>query len=302
MKQRYFSTPFLSYFYSDDEGVQYDERQKFVTKKGFAGRYPIDIIESASGVQDKNGYDIYASDIVRLQGFKKPLVVKYDEKVGFYLSCEWGETLCKAEFGEKIIDKKMADTKTTDTSATDDIGRLKDTLSNINPSKLQVIGNVRNHRFRTLKQVFTHRGYTSIIALIRRDEGQWLNGYVLFDKGAFFRIFPAFRDTPGNVNVAGFRNGVGSDFADWSENRTQLYTYEAFDFAVSIPITYAEFGYKSSVLEESGFEQEEADPFVVFGFSLSELPDKSMHLSEERAMQNIDEMIDVFEAKLQALR
>lgn len=285
MKQRYFSTPFKSYFYSDDEKVQYDEKQKFVTKQGLKGRYPIDIIESASGVQDKNGRDIYASDILSLEGFKKPLVVKYEEE--FYLSCEWNELLCKAEFGEKITDTR----------------KFKDSLSNINPSKLQVIGNVRNHRFRALTQVFTHRGYKSVITLRRWQDKEWLNGYVLFDKSAFFKIFPAFQDKPGKVSVSGFQNEVGSDFVDSSENRSQLYTYEAFDFKVSIPITYAEFGYASNMLKDDcGFEFEEANNFVIFGFSLSRLPDKSMHTSEERAMQNIDEMIDVFNAKLKALQ
>ena len=79
-----------------------------------------------------------------------------------------------------------------------------------------------------------------------------------------------------------------------SENRSQLYTYEAFDFEVSIPIIYAEFGYKSDILsDECGFEPEEADAFVIFGFSLS----SKFGMDEAKAMQNIDEMIDLWKKR-----
>lgn len=112
----------------------------------------------------------------------------------------------------------------------------------------------------------------------------------------FFKLFPAFKDKPAQVNIDGFLNEPESSFFDMSENRSQLYTYEAFDFEVSIPIIYAEFGYKSDILsDECGFEPEEADAFVIFGFSLS----SKFGMDEVKAMQNIDEMIDLWEKKIQ---
>lgn len=85
MKERYFSSKFLSYFYSDDPKTHFDAQSKSLTHDTYAGIYPIDIIESTSGVQDNNGVDIYESDIVNLQGFKKPLVVKHSDTKGFFL-------------------------------------------------------------------------------------------------------------------------------------------------------------------------------------------------------------------------
>lgn len=278
MKERYFSSKFLSYFYSDDPKTHFDAQSKSLTHDTYAGIYPIDIIESTSGVQDKNGVDIYESDIVNLQGFKKPLVVKHSDTKGFYLVCEWGEALCKAEFGDKI----------------NALCQYQDTLKDIDPNTLEVIGNIRNNAYRATTQIFTHRGYTSIITLVTNGKKQWLNGYVLFDKEMFFKLFPAFKDKPDQVNVDGFLNEPESSFFDMSENRSQLYTYEAFDFEVSIPITYAEFGYKSDILSnECGFEPEKADAFVVFGFSLS----SKFGMDEAKVMQNIDEMIDLWEKK-----
>lgn len=116
---------------------------------------------------------------------------------------------------------------------------------------------------------------------------------------------PAFKDKPGAVNVDGSRNGYGDDFFDASENRSQLYTYEAFDFNVSIPITYAEFGHKADLLQENAkLSYESIEPFVVFGFSMSrykKAKDSDL-IDENLVMQNIDAMIDLFEAKLKMIQ
>lgn len=65
--------------------------------------YPIDIIEFVSGIQDKNGQDIYESNIVRLDGFRRPRLIKYDNNKGFIFFCKWGEDLCRKEFGDNLM-------------------------------------------------------------------------------------------------------------------------------------------------------------------------------------------------------
>lgn len=72
-----------------------------------------------------------------------------------------GEALCKAEFGDKI----------------NALCQYQDTLKDIDPNTLEVIGNIRNNAYRATTQIFTHRGYTSIITLVTNDKKtmtQWL--------------------------------------------------------------------------------------------------------------------------------
>lgn len=65
---------------------------------------------------------------------------------------------------------------------------------------------VPQHRFSRTEtiQVSSH--------LLQTTKKQWLNGYVLFDKEMFFKLFPAFKDKPAQVNVDGFLNEPESSF------------------------------------------------------------------------------------------
>lgn len=180
MKERYFSSKFLSYFYSDDPKTHFDAQSKSLTHDTYAGIYPIDIIESTSGVQDNNGVDIYESDIVNLQGFKKPLVVKHSDTKGFYLVCERGEALCKAEFGDKI----------------NALCQYQDTLKDIDPNTLEVIGNIRNNAYRATTQIFTHRGYTSIITLVTNDKNNDSMAMSSLIKKCFLNFFLLLKTNP----------------------------------------------------------------------------------------------------------
>ncbi|MFC3867551.1 hypothetical protein [Helicobacter equorum] len=74
---------------------------------------------------------------------------KNNDTEGFYLVCEWGESLYKAEFGNKI----------------NALSQYQGTLEDINPNTLEIIGNIR-YTYRATTQIFTHRGYTSIITLV----------------------------------------------------------------------------------------------------------------------------------------
>lgn len=122
--------------------------------------------------------------------------MRFSPQDGFYPECVWHKKLCESEFG------------------TDYERRLKSLFSQSKPKQLEVVGNTRQDKFRELTQVSTHRGHTVVITYVQEQKKKYLNSYVLFDKEAFFKIMPAFKDKPGAVNVDGFRNGYGDDFFD----------------------------------------------------------------------------------------